>query len=657
MPNNSPATHDVLASLRASLGRTSRAIITGSDPVSVARSIAAEARSLIHAAGVAVAVRLDDSSFRVTASAGSAVPDSTGGSLQSNHPLVRTALRTSRASSFSARVAGGSASYSAAVAPIVHDGRTAGALIAVNKPGGEAFTREQMRLFGIMAEQASLAFAGQRCREMLHAALRQQALSEAALTIAGVCGEPQQALQTTVQIAKAHFPARAAAVYLYNDERTHLFLAADTGLTEDERDVVLDATGRTARAIMRSKSPVMLKDFDGHVECPRGCAIGAPILQDSERVGALILLDCCPEACPQSEVDSVAVMARQCGLALARAWETEAAHRKADEANSLLELSQHVTAGLHAERVLGFIADSVLDLLRVDKFALMMFDRRHDRLVSRINRGLPADWSARMQPRTGEGIPGWVFEWMCPVAVSDVAADARNHALPMQHDGIASLVCVPMAVGEETIGVMLAMSSRRRLFTVAEMELLYVVATQGAAAIANANLYRDARCKSAEMRRYVHRIARALGSALESQDAPQLLADILIEVMRADRCAIYRVAQDGLRLHTVSRFPAGSPPEAHVPFGQGLAGAVSKSGRPIVVADVASDPRSSAHPWLLRESLTSFLGVPLKVGRRTVGVVEIFTTEPRDFSGDDVKLLNEFARRARAAQHLVVEGP
>jgi GAF domain-containing protein len=159
------------------------------------------------------------------------------------------------------------------------------------------------------------------------------------------------------------------------------------------------------------------------------------------------------------------------------------------------------------------------------------------------------------------------------------------------------------------------------------------------------------------MRRYVHRIARALGSALESQDAPQLLADILVEVMRADRCAIYRVAQDGLRLHTVSRFPAGSPPEAHVPSGQGLAGAVSKSGRPVVVADIGSDPRSSAHPWLLRESLTSFLGVPLKVGRRTVGVVEIFTTEPREFSGDDVKLLNEFARRARAAQHLLVEGP
>src|SRR5204863_420100 len=86
----------------------------------------------------------------------------------------------------------------------------------------------------------------------------------------------------------------------------------------------------------------------------------------------------------------------------------------------------------------------------------------------------------------------------------------------------------------------------------------------------------------------------------------------------------------------VSRFPAGSPPEALIPLGQGLAGAVAKSGRPVVVGDIASDSRSSAHPWLLRENLASFLGVPLKVGRRTVGVVEIFTNEPRDFSSDDI---------------------
>ena len=111
-----------------------------------------------------------------------------------------------------------------------------------------------------------------------------------------------------------------------------------------------------------------------------------------------------------------------------------------------------------------------------------------------------------------------------------------------------------MQVGEDVIGVLHAMSSKRRLFTVAEMELLYTIANQAAFAVVNAMLYQEARSKSHEMRRYFRRVAQAIGSALEAQNLPQLMADLAVEIMRADRCAIYR------------RGRRQSAPAGHQPF-------------------------------------------------------------------------------------------
>ena len=122
-----------------------------------------------------------------------------------------------------------------------------------------------------------------------------------------------------------------------------------------------------------------------------------------------------------------------------------------------------------------------------------------------------------MKPRIGEGIAGWVLEFETPTAVQDVAADHRNRSCPIDSEGVTSLVSVPLQSGDQVIGVLHAMSSRRRLFTVGEMELLYTIANQVGAAIANAQMYEEARQQSDEIRKGVRRVARALGSSLNRQ--------------------------------------------------------------------------------------------------------------------------------------------
>jgi GAF domain-containing protein len=558
---------------------------------------------------------------------------------------------------------------SAAIVPVRKAGRLIGTLSALNKSEeleGEmpmpAFDADDLDTLTLLAEFAALALTVERTARTAREQARELAvLYDAARTVAGSLNV-QEVMDSVLTAICTHLEHHAAVLFLLNDERTHLFIAAERGLTEEERDVQLAVeTGLPAR-VLDSGLPRLIADTDQETDfediSERARALSAmiaPIRSRDETHGIILVTSLQRQAYHEDDLKLLAAVAMQAGIAIENAWLYEDAQRQAEEAAALYDLSQHVNATLHLDRVLNFVADSVLNLLKVDKFALMLYDSREDRLVTRLSRHVDAEVFGAIRPRVGEGIAGWVYEWQTPQAVSDVAADARNRSAPIDGAGVASTLCVPMHVGEDVIGVIHAMSGKRRLFTVAEMELLYTIANQAAVAIVNAMLYQDARSKSHEMRRYFRRVAHAIGSALDEQDMPRLLADLSVEIMRADRCAIYRIEGEELRLQATSHFRSTVPPDTMIPLGYGLAGWVARRGQSLVLSNLEEDSRSRAHAWLSRDKLTSYLAVPLKSGRRTVGVVEIYTQEPREFSKDEVQLLSTFARRARVAEKMALE--
>lgn len=563
--------------------------------------------------------------------------------------------------------AGPFATRSAAVVPVCQDDRLIGTLCALNKRAendspAPVFDAEDLETLAMLAELVALGRSIERTTRTAREQARELAvLYDAARTVAGSLNV-QDVMEQVLEAICTHLEHHTAVLFLLNDERTHLFIAAERGLTEEERDVQLSVDIGLPARVLDTGQPRLVPDADLDDTFPdlsnRAHALSAmiaPIRNRDETHGLILVTSLQRYAYQQDDLKLVSAVGMQAGIAIENAWLYEDAQRQAEEASALYDLSQHVNATLHLDRVLSFVADSVLNLLKVDKFALMLHNKEEDRLVTRLSRNVEEALFHTVQPRMGEGIAGWVFEWQTPQAVADVAADARNCSAPIHPAGVASTLCVPMQMGEEVIGVIHAMSSKRRLFTVAEMELLYTIANQAAVAIVNAMLYQDARSKSHEMRRYFRRVAHAIGSAFDEQDLPRLLADLSVEVMRADRCAIYRVEAEGLRLLATSHFRAAVPPDAFVPTGQGLCGWVAKRGQSLAIETLEEDLRSRAHPWLHRDRLASYLAVPLKAGRRTVGVVEIYMQEPRRFTREEVLLLSTFTRRARLAEKMDLE--
>ncbi len=89
-----------------------------------------------------------------------------------------------------------------------------------------------------------------------------------------------------------------------------------------------------------------------------------------------------------------------------------------------------------------------------------------------------------------------------------------------------------------------------------------------------------------------------------------------------------------------------------VAAGEGLQGWVQTERRPLTVVDAQADPRAGNLPWLQREGLASYAGVPLMVGEEILGVLSLFTRIPHIFSAEELDLLVSFAGSAAIAiQH------
>ncbi len=667
------------AALRAAIRRLTEALSVPLPASEIHQIIVEEARRITDAAGAALCLlaREDRAMLDYVAAASSNAEELVGLRVKVADSLFESVLEKGRPARFDARLGdrltapGLQPSRTAAIVPIFRDGKPTGALTVLNKGGdtpetAPAFDDTDIDTLQTLAEIASLARKVEKTARTAREQSRELAvLYDAAKTVAGSLNV-HQVLDSVLEAICTHVEYHTAVLFLLNDERTHLFIAADRGLTEDERAIQWGMNHGLAARVLDSGAPLLVRDMEAEEDfqslsenATDLSAMFVPIISREDMHGLIVVTSLQRNAYTKGDLNLLSAVGMQAGIAIENAYLYEDAQRRAEEATALYDLSQHVNATLHLDRVLNFVADSVLNLLKVDKFALMLHDKREGRLTTRVTRHLDAEGFAAICPKVGdgvgEGIAGWVFEWQTPQAVSDVIADPRNRTAPVHQFGVASTLCVPMHVGENVIGVIHAISGKRRLFTVAEMELLYTIANQAASAIANATRYNDSRLRTLELRRYFQRVASALGSALDGRDLPQLLADLALAMMEGDRCAVYQVDGEETRLLATSHFRTSAPPDASVPLGQGLTGWVARRGQSLIIADLDADTRSQAHGWLRRDKQESYLGIPLKLDRRTVGVIEIYTQQSREFSPDEARLLSTFARRARLAHTLVLE--
>jgi signal transduction histidine kinase len=78
-------------------------------------------------------------------------------------------------------------------------------------------------------------------------------------------------------------------------------------------------------------------------------------------------------------------------------------------------------------------------------------------------------------------------------------------------------------------------------------------------------------------------------------------------------------------------------------LGEGIAGTVAQTGNAVLLEDISTDPRAASPDIINVEGLRAFVSVPLRAKDVVLGVLNVASRKPRDFTVEDMQLVHAIA--------------
>jgi GAF domain-containing protein len=193
--------------------------------------------------------------------------------------------------------------------------------------------------------------------------------------------------------------------------------------------------------------------------------------------------------------------------------------------------------------LLTSIVEATVALFDAEASSIALYDPATNRLVFQVAAGGQGEGVVGLAIGPDQGIAGYVFTTGQPLALSDVASDARFGRAAAEQTGYVphSVVAVPLVDDEGTIGVLEVLDKRSEsTFDLRDIELTSVFARQATVAIRATRLERDAATLLASA---LTAIARDSEAAVEV-----VVADAVATLVEGEDGALWALADEVARL-------------------------------------------------------------------------------------------------------------
>jgi PAS domain S-box-containing protein len=305
---------------------------------------------------------------------------------------------------------------------------------------------------------------------------------------------------------------------------------------------------------------------------------------------------------------------------------------------ALLRLSAELAGTLEENEICQRVARGLRDTLGYDFVGLFFIeDSTGDRvLAAHVGFDQPP---TRLVP--GQGVSERPFLDGQLHYTADVSQDPRY--IPGMG---GSEVDVPVRVGEDVLGVLIAERAQINAFSTQDLEVLTAAANQAGLAIGRARLLAAERERADQL----DALRTTMTEITTELDLPTLLQAI-VERARGllnatgGELGLYEQDSQQVRIVVSRGFGQDYVGTCHK-LGQGGMGRVAETGESLIIADYQTwEGRVSAYAHI-----HSSVIAPLEVGGRLVGVIAVASTDPAQQFGDtDLHLLELFAQQAAIA--------
>jgi GAF domain-containing protein len=234
-----------------------------------------------------------------------------------------------------------------------------------------------------------------------------------------------------------------------------------------------------------------------------------------------------------------------------------------------------------------------------------------------------------------------VVETGLPVIIVNTAESDSWVAQKLLKEGIRSCLLFPLEYKGRVIGTLNFGSGKTNHFSEGQFGLLQQFAPGLAISIQNALLFEE-RKKRLDESTILYEITKI--SSLASLNMDQMLTEIaenLTNLLKFEYLVIFLVEENTKRLKP---YTCSKSRRHHIQYveglelclGRGITGWVAEKGEPLLVKNVKEDGRYVCGD----EDVRSEMCVPLKMGQKVIGVMDVQSKELNAHSEDDLRLLN-----------------
>ncbi|TMD74223.1 MAG: GAF domain-containing protein [Chloroflexi bacterium] len=144
---------------------------------------------------------------------------------------------------------------------------------------------------------------------------------------------------------------------------------------------------------------------------------------------------------------------------------------------------------------------------------------------------------------------------------------------------------------------------------------------------------------------FLVRLAQAAASTQRPDELLELIIRETTSAIGTDVCSLYLLTPPGreLLLTATNGLNENMVGKVTMKVGEGITGWVAESRRPAVVPDVSREPHWKWVPGLDEDRFHSMASVPIESGPRLVGVINVQSTERREFNSGDIDFLRAIA--------------
>ncbi|MER9259446.1 GAF domain-containing protein [Mesorhizobium sp. M0619] len=383
--------------------------------------------------------------------------------------------------------------------------------------------------------------------------------------------------------------------------------------------------------------------------------IGVPIIAGGRTLGVVSVQSYHKNAFSEDHVRLLQALSSSMGVAISNARLFDETQRllkvsedRAKELAILNSVGEAMAKTLNVKTVTRIVGDKVREIFGTDVTEILLRDEKSNLIT--VPYAFYRDYQDPEPFAMGEGLTSKVILSGKPLVLGTTEEHVALGALiPTEDDRTESYLGVPIIAGDRILGVVSVQSYEKNVFNEDHVRLLQGLSSSMGVAISNAHLFDETQrlLKVTEDRAkelaILNSVGEAMTKSLNLDTVIRLVGDKVREAFGTEVSEILLHDSESGLIHVPYAYFRTYRAIDPFPMGMGVASKIITTGEPFVFGTLEEGKELGAYFPHEEDRTASYIGVPIKSGEGTLGVLSVQSYQKHAFDENHVRLLQTVA--------------